>query len=128
MNTPQKTKLYKHSVYKRFYFRQNYDICCTIESHLQYMLENKIEEIDIFLAKRETDSGYFFCKHFNKVGEKSYGGCGKMCQTYQPRNGKSGACKLIGYVYEKTDKCFSLKVDNVDMPTDSECLEEEFSK
>ena len=110
----QNPQLHKHSVNKRFYFRQDDDTCYTIESHLQYMIENHIEEMDIFLAKRETDSGYFFCKHFNEVGEKSEGGCGKMCKAYKPRNGKSGACKFVGYVYEQTDKCFSLKVDSIE--------------
>ena len=108
-----KLQLHKHSVNKRFYFRQDDDTCYKIENHLEYMIENHIEEMDIFLAKRETNSGYFFCKHFNEVGEKSEGVCGKMCKAYQPRNGKSGSCKFAGYVYEKTDKCFSLKVDSV---------------
>lgn len=102
------------NVKKHFFFRKDdFDTCYTVERHLQYMRENRIKEMDIFLAKRETDSGYFFCKHFNEVGEKSEGGCGKMCKAYKPKNGKSGACKFNGYVYEQTDQCFSLKVDSV---------------
>jgi hypothetical protein len=114
MNTPQKTQLHKHSLNKRFYFRKDDDTCYTIEKHINHMIKNNIEEMDIFLAKRETNSKYFFCKHFGEVGEKSEGGCGKMCKAYKPINGKSGACKFYGYVYEQTDKCFSLKVDSVE--------------
>lgn len=98
---------------KRLYFRKGDDNCYTIKSHLQYMIENHIEEMDIFLAKRETNVPYFLCKHFGEIGEKSESDCGKMCIAYKPRNGKSGACIFVGYLYEQTDQCFSLKIDSV---------------
>ena len=79
---PMKPQKKEAEVNNRFYFRQDDDTCYKVKSHLQYMIENHIEEMDIFLAKRKTDSGYFFCKHFNEVGEKSEGGCGKMCNAY----------------------------------------------
>ena len=43
-----KPQLHKHSVNKRFYFRQDDDTCYKIENHLAYMIENHIEEMDIF--------------------------------------------------------------------------------
>ena len=49
MNTPQNPQLHKHIVNKHFYFRQDDDTCYTIENHLQYMIENRIIEMDIFL-------------------------------------------------------------------------------
>jgi len=77
------------------------------------MIERYIKEMDIFLAKREVDSGYYFCKHFDEVGEKGDGNCGKSCSAYAPRNGKSGACKSVGYTYENTGKAYILKVDSI---------------
>jgi hypothetical protein len=114
MNTPPKPEMYKYSVRKRFFFRQDDDTCYTMETHLRYMKENHINAMDVYLAKRETGSDFFFCKHFDEVGEKAEGGCGKVCEAYQPRNGKSGACKFVGYVYELTDQCFALQVDSVE--------------
>lgn len=96
----------------RYYFRKDEIFCYTIENHLQYMRENHIEEMVVLLAKRVTNSDYFFCKHFNEIGEKSEGGCGKICKVYSPRNGKSGACKFVGYFYERTNERFILKVDS----------------
>ncbi len=68
------------------------------------MDEKNIKEMDVFLAEKVKDSGHFFCKHFTMIGDKSAGDCGKVCYAYQPRNGKSGACKHLGFVYEQSDK------------------------
>lgn len=104
------TKLSK----KRYYFRNDDDeMCYPISSHIKHMVENQIKEMDIYLAERETESHFFYCKHFFQVGEKSEQTCGKNCEAYQPRNGKSGVCKFSGFVYEKTDKCFTLKIDEL---------------
>jgi hypothetical protein len=37
------------------------------------------------------------------MGEKNsydYDGCGKVCDEYEPRNGKSGCCKHMSFCYE----------------------------
>lgn len=106
-------KLHKYDA--GFYFRDDDDICYDIESHLQYMIENNIEQMKVFLAKRVINSEYFYCNYFFEVGEKSEGGCGKICQAYIPRNGKSGACKFTGYVYERSDEYIILKIDKIEL-------------
>lgn len=45
----------------------------------------------LFQAVKEKDSTFFFCVFFELVGEK--GACGKGCDAYSPRNGKSGICR-----------------------------------
>ena len=50
------------------------------------------------LAKRLLAADYFYCKHYDQVGEK--GQCGKACNFYQPKNGRSGACRHTGHIYE----------------------------
>lgn len=97
---------------KAYYFRKGEDHCYKIESHLAWMIENGIKEMDVYLAKRETQSDCFYCKHFNEIGEKSEGGCGKSCEAYKPKNGKSGACVHLGNMYEQTDKCYTLNLDS----------------
>lgn len=95
---------------KKIYFRDNADLCTTISNHLDYMAENGIKEMDVYLAKREVGSDWFFCHYYGEVGVKSEGGCGKMCEKYNPRNGKSGCCTYNGYVYDQTDIKKTLKI------------------
>jgi hypothetical protein len=105
------TKLFaKPNKKNRYYFRNDDNYCHTINWHLEYMIENDIKEMNVFLAKRIFDNGYFFCKFFDCFGEKSGGGCGKMCEGYKPRNGKSGICQYNGYVYEQSGEFITLKL------------------
>ena len=96
---------------KRCFFQKHDENCYTLDYHLQYMVDNHIKEMDVWLAKREVNAPYFFCKHFQESGER--GGCGKHCDAYSPRNGKSGVCKHFGYTYEQTDQCFTLRIDSI---------------
>lgn len=96
---------------KRYFFQKNDENCYTLDYHLQYMEENYIKEMDVYLAKRETQSNYFYCKHFQECGER--GECGKHCEAYSPRNSKSVVCKHFGYTYEQTDQYFTLRVDEI---------------
>ena len=93
----------------RFFFRKGDDVCYNLDAHIDFMLSNCITEMDLWLAERVTNSPYYYCKKFGEVGEKSEGGCGKLCKGYEARNGKSGACKYNGYTYEQTEICFTLK-------------------
>jgi hypothetical protein len=100
----------------RLYFRQDDEMCYTIKAHLQYMIENEIDAMYIFPAKLITGGDYFWCKEFQAIGDKPVAGftsCGKLCSKYKPRNGKSGVCTHWGYTYDKTDKCYTLKIDSI---------------
>jgi hypothetical protein len=100
------------NISSRFFFRDDDCGCYKLDAHINYMVENGLTEMDLFLAKRETNTPYFFCKHFGEVGEKSEGTCGKLCEGYESRNGKSGVCQHYGYTYEQTDRCFTLKLSD----------------
>lgn len=108
------------AVSTRFFFRDDDDTCYTLQSQIDYMIENGITEMDLWLAEREINAPYFFCKNFEECGDKSEGGCGKLCDGYKPRNGKSGVCKHYGYTYEQTDRCFTLKLSD-DFVFQNEC-------
>lgn len=93
----------------KLYFQENDPICYDLKYHRYYMYENGINELKLYEAKREVNSPYFFCKLYERVGEKSESECGKMCEGYKPRNGVSGCCKHIGFTYEQTDNIYLLK-------------------
>lgn len=94
----------------KLYFRDDDENCYDLDEHLDYMVENCISEMDVFEAKIEHGTGYFFCIEFQEVGEVN-ATCGRMCGKYIPRNGKSGICKHYGFVYEQTDKKQTLKIE-----------------
>ncbi len=97
----------------KYYFRKNEENCYKIEAHLDYMQENNINKMEVFEAKREKATGYFFCKYHLEVGEVAQS-CGKQwCENYVPNNGKNGRCKHYGYVYEQTDKKRLLELELV---------------
>ena len=104
----------------RFFFRQDDASCYKLDAHIDYMLFNGITQMDLWLAEREMNAPYFFCKHFGEVGEKSEGGCGKICKGYEARNGKSGTCIYYGYTYEQTERCFTLKLSD-ELVSQNEC-------
>lgn len=96
----------------KFYFSPHEEETCYHKQYyLDYMKQNRIKEMTVFEAKAEIGSDMFFCKELLEVGMKGEGdGCGKMCEHYKPRNGKSGRCKHSGFVYEQTEKSITLKV------------------
>ena len=93
----------------RCFFRNDDADCYKLEAQYDHMREHGIEEMDIYLAEREINAPYFFCREFGEVGEKGQGTCGRHCEAYQPRNGRSGVCKHYGYVYQQTEVKFTIK-------------------
>lgn len=98
-------------LHKSLFFSNIEDLCFGIASHIDIMKYDGIYELKLCLAERETNSDYFYCRFFGQVGEKSEGGCGKMCKGYEPRNGKLGICKHSGYTYDNTGREFLLKLN-----------------
>lgn len=99
---------------KKFYFQKGEPMCFTKQHHLEFMQEYNIQEMEVCEAKREVGNGFFFCKKYDEIGESSDTGCGRSCEGYLPKNGKSGCCKYYGYTYECTDKIVTLKTQNHD--------------
>ena len=88
----------------KFYFTELDETrCFTLVNIIQDMLEQGSDKLKVWEAIRETGSDYFYCKAFETVGMKGehYDKCGKECDQYIPRNGKSGLCKFKSHCYEK---------------------------
>lgn len=78
---------------KRFYFlSKDGELCYTLEYVRSYMSWNELDSITIYPAIRTTVPNVFWCNKYELVGDKSEGSCGKECQGYKPKNGKSGCC------------------------------------
>ncbi len=94
---------------KMYFLKGDEYVCYKLDHWKNYMADNELKEVELFEAKRETETGYFYCKEFGEVGSVNEG-CGKFCEKYKPNNGKNGRCKHYGYCYEAlTDKVIVLR-------------------
>jgi hypothetical protein len=88
---------------KKYYFSDlDEEMAYTKEYLINEMKERNLTELNVSLAEREIGVDYFFCKAVGEVGSKPPEGepCGKECENYEPRNGKSGCCRHWGFCYE----------------------------
>lgn len=86
----------------KLYFSELDDEYAYTKNHLlEQMTCRDLSELQVFEAKRELHSDYFFCRSIGEIMEKSPIGeaCGKNCESYDPRNKKSGCCKHRGFCY-----------------------------
>jgi hypothetical protein len=72
----------------------------TLDNIIEEMKERELTECKVFEAIRELKTHYFFCKAVQECCDKiDDNPCGKNCNDYEPRNGKSGCCKHRGFCY-----------------------------
>lgn len=87
----------------RYFFPQNSTNCFKLESIVDMMKSDGLLSQTIYLANKECNMPYFYCKFYLEVGDKNESSCGNCCNGYQPKNKKSGACKHYGYTYSQGD-------------------------
>lgn len=76
--------------------------CCSLEYYKHYLRLGQLENpLRLVRGVRSDIPGLFWCKSVWALGAK--GECGNCCTEYAPRNGKSGACKHFGFLYERDD-------------------------
>ena len=79
----------------KLYYENELSEYCFEESYFQQLMKEKsLKEIEVYEAIPEKIEGLFYCKEFQEFGETGEG-CGKTCDKYTPRNGKSGCCKYF---------------------------------
>jgi len=83
---------------QKYYFEDEYSEICYTADYFLENTEDDVTEIEVFEAIPEKDTGFYWCKHFQDVGDKTEGTCGKGCAYYTPRNGKSGCCKYYSNI------------------------------
>lgn len=79
---------------KNYYFKyKDSEICHSKEYFNEYMISNKINKMQVYKAYKDKVNGIFWCNTYAFCGDDSENTCGKQCDEYEPRNGKSGCCK-----------------------------------
>ena len=79
---------------EQYYFEYSDSEVCYQKSYFEdEMRDNEITEMEVYEAHPDKTSGCFWCKVQHFCGDDSRDTCGKQCNEYEPRNGKSGCCK-----------------------------------
>ena len=79
---------------KKYYFEfSDSEICHTEDYFQDRMIDEGLIVIEVYEAIPDKISGMFWCKVIAFCGDDTADSCGKQCNEYSPRNGKSGCCK-----------------------------------
>lgn len=87
---------------KKYFIEIEDETCGDIEVVKDFMRSNDMVQLDVFEAKRDVGSDFFFCRDSWEAGEKGY--CGASCNSYEPRNKKNGICIHNAPVYDTGEK------------------------
>jgi hypothetical protein len=96
----------------QLYFCRNFDSetaydLATLKGRAKRLYMN---QITVTKAVPDPFKDHFYCKEFDYVGVKSDGECGKICDGYTPKNGKSGMCRHQAKCYEPTGEPITIKI------------------
>ena len=87
---------------KKYFNVEDDEFCYPLDYFIDN-LEPDQKEIVLYEAKMDVGEPYFFCTQSGCVGEVGES-CGKDCEDYEPRNGKSGRCKYSKNCYSPVKK------------------------
>lgn len=95
----------------KLYFQENDDGRCHPLSYFKWLLKYEdLDELTIYEAQRQDVVGFFWCKGYQTDMDKSESECGKGCEKYSPRNGKSGCCRHYSLkFYEPSGKTQTIR-------------------
>jgi len=93
-----------------YYFDEHEEAMHTKQYWLDHMRENGIDSMEVRKAQIEYGACYFWCSEYQATLLKEDNNCGKFCDSYQPRNGKSGRCKFSKNCYEAVGEPIVLTV------------------
>jgi hypothetical protein len=97
----------------KYYFINQHDENCTSkEGVIEHMKLLGLSELEV----NEAERLYIDCEAWCKVVglPTEIGECGKQCEDYKPRNGKSGCCLHYSKVfYECSEKKVKIKIETV---------------
>jgi hypothetical protein len=74
-------------------------ICDSLSDHVvtkdhiyELMEEEEVEQVSAYIAIRLSMKWHFHCNWSDEPSYSDEGICGKHCEGYKPRNGKTGLC------------------------------------
>ena len=82
------------------------DYVLTMADVHDLMGENDIESIQVHEAVPMSMKSFFHCGWVDEPTENEGDTCGRICDGYTPRNGKSGICKHKRRTYREGKKVF----------------------
>jgi len=103
---------------KLYFLGKDDEMCFTLQYHLDNAKSYGLTEVELFEAIPDKSKEYFWCKSFDEVTMSEDNMCGKHCDDYAPRNGKSGICKFKSHCHtwgEKIKFKVPLKLTNNQM-------------
>jgi hypothetical protein len=86
----------------------------TLSHHLDIMRSDGEAHRVLYAGVPMRGTGDFYCVEHGFHGKRGddHHDCGRLCDAYEPRNGKNGRCRWSRDVYEPdTSKAFLLKPD-----------------
>lgn len=77
---------------KYYFLDADDEYCYSYESLKQIYSKDSVEVYEAIPIKIDD---FFYCKFHKEIGSRYdiWDRCGKVCNGYNPRNGKSGCCK-----------------------------------
>ena len=89
----------------KYYMCDESEYVFTLDDFKVQLEEEGEESIEIKEVKRDY-GGEMWCRRAERFVEK--GECGRVCDTYEPCNGKNGRCRNLENGFRKTGKRFLL--------------------
>jgi hypothetical protein len=74
-------------------------LCYTIKRHLDLMEMSGEAERKLYRARPEVGTSTRYCTEFDASVERGEW-CGRLCDAYEPRNGKNGLCRHSVHCYD----------------------------
>ena len=105
---------------EQLYFELGNEEYCYPLEHFEDRINDGEKEIHLVLAKRDFGSGHMWCKDMGEGIDRRDGTCGKFCESYKPRNGKSGRCFYLDNSFIQIGKELLLTKDGLTPPKPEE--------
>jgi hypothetical protein len=100
----------------KYFFQQNVEAenCYTLDFYREMLIEMGLKVVLLVEAIREYHTDYFWCSEFRDVYLKDDSDCGKICESYKPRNGKNGRCKFSENCFTEGNRKYKLTVNGLE--------------
>ena len=89
----------------KYYMCDESEYVFTLDDFKTMLEDEEEEEMEIEEVKRDY-GGNMWCRRGENFIEE--GDCGRICDTYEPCNGKNGRCRNLENGFKKTGKKFLL--------------------
>ena len=89
----------------KYYMCDESEYIFTLDDFKTMLEDEEEEKMEIETVKREY-GGNMWCRRGERFIEK--GDCGRICEDYQPCNGKNGRCRNLENGFIRTGKKFIL--------------------